>query len=178
MKRKLGQFFLARTKSTSRKRKGISLHTAKEVWIFGLVRNQEDLTELKDLIQRLRGDHGVREVKLFSYAAFGKKSTPEWYESTRDHLALAKKDLNWKGLPDETWKQIQGVQPELLLDLMKESSIPLQWLWKLIPAQMKVTTEKSNLSSDADLLLTCTEGVTLNEVFVGYEEILTKYDLK
>ena len=52
-----------------------------------------------------------------------------------------KKDLNWKGLPDESWKQMQAAQPELLLDLIKEPSIPLEWLWKLIPAQMKVTTE-------------------------------------
>lgn len=178
MKTKLGQFFLDRTKSTSRKRKGISLHTAKEVWVFGIVQNETDLKELKGITSKLRGDHGVREVKLITYAPFSKKSIPEWYERDAEHIAVAKKDLNWKGLPDLDWQDLKSEKPELFLDLIKESSVPLEWLWKIIPAQMKVTTEKSSLAVDADLLLTCAEQVSLNEVFKGYEEILTKYNLK
>ena len=178
MKTNLGRFFLARIKSPSRKRKGVSLHTAKEVWVVGLIRNMDEQIELHEVMDRLRGYHGVREVKLITFAGFTKKTRPEWYVSSREHIAIAKHNLNWKGLPEEFRKDLSKAQPELLLDLIKERSTPLEWVWKMIPAQMKVTTEKSNLSSDSDLLLTCDKVSSLSEVFAGYEEILTKYNLK
>ena len=177
MKKHIGKLILKRTPEAERKRKGYTLNNAQNVALIGLIENELDYSKFVQRIVDVRSNHGVKNVTGIAYAAFKEKSKPAYIDENRDLYMFYKKDLNWKSFPSGMVQKQSHQAFDLLLDLFGKECTPLEYLWRTIPASLKVSHQAYPTAEYADLLAN-SPSKEPNEVFLAYEELLTKYDLK
>ncbi|MGB0424899.1 MAG: DUF6913 domain-containing protein [Flavobacteriales bacterium] len=178
VKKQIGKLILKRTPEAERKRKGFTLNNAQNVALIGLIENEMDYSNFVQKIVDVRSNHGVKNVTGIAYVAFKDKNKPSYInEEQRDLLVFFKSDLNWKSFPSGEIQKQCNQSFDLLLDLFGKECTPLEYLWRTIPASLKVSHQAFPTAEYADLLAN-SPSKEPTEVFIAYEELLTKYDLK
>lgn len=177
VKKQIGKLILKRTSESKRKKKGFTFNNAQYVGLIGLIVKESDYSELVQRMFDIRANHGVRNVIGIGFVDYSRKKTPVFVKEQKDLILFFKDDVNWKNMPSALIIDQCKQKFDLLLDVFGEECTPLEFLWRFIPASLKVSHETYPTADFADLLA---QVIPENKkvVFKAYEELLTKYDLK
>jgi len=177
VKRQIGKLILKRTNESDRIRKGFTLNNAQNVALVGIIEDERGYNDFVQRVLDVRSNHGVRSVKGIGFVNFSAKKAPDYIKQHRDLLLFLKSDLSWKNLPSGTVQKKCDQAFDLLLDVFGKECVPLEFLWRTIPASLKVSHVDYPTAEFSDLLANGDIGHP-QQVFKAYEELLTKYDLK
>ena len=156
--------------------KGHNFNTAKSVGIITWFKEESVLKETKALSQYLRGEHGIRTVRILGYVAEKEKDMPDWAKGSSQIETFNKQDLNLRLKPAGV-KDFVSTEFDILLSIESDRCIPLEYIKKHSSARMIVGRPFPGDFSFLDLSIEI-ESKESTQVFLDQaKNILTTFNL-
>jgi len=138
IKEKWAEKRLKKLAPAQRTRKGVTFSDAKKVAIVYQEAGEDRYHQVKQFIQWLKGEYGIRDIKAVAYFDNDEKLAPAYQAHKLETDYFCKSELSWSLRPNETMIKWATEAPDIMLDLSTDKCIPLSYLVKVSNAAMKV----------------------------------------
>ncbi len=114
-----------------------NLNDANSVAILYKVKEEEDYKKIMKFVKYLKGEFGIRTVKVLGY--FDDKDEPFFLQSKLEFDFFTRKELSWNGIPTSTTvDNFVQEKYDVLIDFMDYVNIPLRYVLLKSQAKLKV----------------------------------------
>lgn len=164
---KIGHFFgnrlLKSEMQLARKTRVSNFGSAKSVALVYREKGESFFILVKQYLEYLKGEHGIREVMALAYID-DKKAVPYWQVHKLKFDFFTKSEINWKHEPQaDSAKQFIENSYDILIDLEKEPSLPLQFIISRSKAAFKVGYYHNEREELYDLMLKTSDQTTFDQ---------------
>ncbi len=154
VKKFIGRKVLSRLlkKSTKRQIKSCNIFNAKSLGIVCLVNDKDEYKKVLNLIDFLRKEFSIAEVKVLAFFPF--KEDPFYLKSKWGFDYFKLKDLNLFGFPNNTGvRNFINEEFDILLDLSKIDVVPLRFILHYSKSSFKVGNYSLSNESYYDMMI-------------------------
>ncbi len=169
LKYKISSWFPAKLKNSAREKKGENLNNNPSVLIVCKDTDEAYYRALKNFVQHLKGEYGIREILVVFYSENQEESLPGYLGHLKELDYFCIDNLNWRLRPNKIIERLNLNSYDILLDLCSVKSHPLSCLISESNASFKVGRAGRPYSEFMDLIIEISE-------FSGEEEFLNQVE--
>ncbi len=150
-KRKLQQLVL---KDRNSNKQFVNLNQAKSVGLIYKVGNEQELKQIQNFANYLKGEFGIKTV--YSLVYIDKKEDPPYVQAKHSFDFFLSSDLSWRKEPiKDVCKNFQEKNFDIIIDLSDEFSLPLRFILVQSKAKFKVGRFSVANQPFYDFMITC-----------------------
>ncbi len=140
----------------NRTKQFVNLNQAKSVGLIYTVGNEQELKQIQNFANYLKGEFGIKTV--YSLVYVDKKEVPPFVQAKHSFDFFLSSDLSWRKEPiKDVCKNFQDINFDILIDLTDEFSLPLRFILVQTKAKFKVGRFSEANQPFYDFMITCKE---------------------
>ena len=152
-KRKLQQLLV---QDKGRIKQFMNLNKAKSIGLIYEVTNEQELKQIQNFANHLKGEFGIKVV--YSLVYIKEKETPNYIQAKHSLDYFLSSDLTWRKEPTkDVCKSFIEKDFDILIDLTGEFSLPLRFILVQSKAKFKVGRFSETNQAFYDFMITCKE---------------------
>ncbi|MFZ6051493.1 DUF6913 domain-containing protein [Halocola ammonii] len=177
IKKKAGRYFLNRGE-WKRKRKGSNFTQGQSVLILYLDQGEDYYKKVKRYVQHLKEEYGMRDVLALGYADFAEKNLPHYQKHQLEIEFFCRNDLNWYCKPQGAVDKILKKPYDILIDLVFEKSLPMEFALAESQAGMKVGKHHTPGAKHCDIVLNLEGRDNIDEFLHQVDHYLSNFSFQ
>jgi len=178
IKKSASKFLLKKKKEAKRTRKGSDLHSASSIAILYHDSDENNFKLIRKIAKEIKDEFGVRNVAIMGWVNGNDKVIPIYQAHKLESDYFCDSDLSWKLQPSSHLSNFLADQFDILIDLVNQNALPVNYVLSQSKAKMKVGQKGSSREKYLDLIIAVPDNSSTGLLFREVIKVLSKLKIE